>query len=150
MLAFVDAFVFMLKGRYTSMSATIESRLNSEVGFRLGRAARAFALVYPVLLVATFYGTWFLGWLTLGHPPRVSLDDPADTLGWIYWASGVVVMLMPLGIVASIGTMAFGCLSSDETKATTILPAVIHVALWTVVAVHLRSDPIGVVNWWLD
>jgi len=132
------------------MSVTIESSSNREFDFALWRTARVFGLMYPVLLVATYYGTWVLGWLTLGHPPRASLDDPSDTLGGVYWASGVVVMLMPIALVASIVTIALRFLSSAVPKSTAILHAVIDVAVWTVVIFHLRSDPIGVVNWWID
>ena len=132
------------------MSITIESSPNSEVGFALWRTARLFGLVYPVLLCASFYGTWLMGWLTLGHPPRASLDDPSDTLGWIYWMSGVVMLLMPIAVVASIGSIALRFLSSEVPKRTAILHSVIDVAVWTVVMVALRCDPIGVVNWWID
>jgi hypothetical protein len=34
------------------------------------------ATLYPLLLVASIYATWFTAWIVLGHQPRMSLDDP--------------------------------------------------------------------------
>src|SRR5579885_1157347 len=44
-----------------------------------GRRVRAMvwvASLYPLLILAALYATWFTAWCALGRPPRVALDDP--------------------------------------------------------------------------
>jgi hypothetical protein len=46
-----------------------------------GRRLRAVAWVcsiYPLLVLASLYATWFTAWCFLGHPPRPYLDDPTS------------------------------------------------------------------------
>jgi hypothetical protein len=121
-----------------------------EASSGLLRTLNAVALLYPALLVTAFYGTWFSAWLSLGHPPRASLDDPAETLGAIYWVSGIVVLLMPMGAAVAVASMAGRFVFGGCSKSTGIVFGVFNVALWIGAIVLLRSDPIGVVNWWFD
>ena len=44
-------------------------------GHRL-RAAAWVSSLYPLLILASLYATWFTAWAVLGHSPRMSLDDP--------------------------------------------------------------------------
>src|SRR4030095_14242465 len=41
----------------------------------IGAVAWVFS-TYPILLVLSLYVTWALAWLSLGHLPRPSQDDP--------------------------------------------------------------------------
>ena len=110
----------------------------------------AMALLYPELLVGAFYVTWLLAWFTLGHPPRASLDDPKETVGAIYDISGIVVMLMPFGAALAFASLAVRVVYPEYSNRSRIAFAVIIVTLWVAALVLLRSDPIGVVYWWLD
>ena len=132
------------------MNGTPEFSLNGEAPSGLLRTLNAIALLYPALLVIAFYGTWCSAWLSLGHPPRASLDDPAETLGAIYWVSGIVVLLMPMGAAMAVASMAGRFIFGGFSKITGIVFAVFNVALWIGAIVLLRTDPIGVVNWWFD
>ncbi len=114
------------------------------------RTLNAIALIYPALLVTAFYGTWFSAWLSLGHPPRASLDDPAETVGAIYWVSGIIVLLMPMGAAVAVASMAGRIVFGGCSRIRGIAFAVLNVALWIGAIVLLRSDPIGVVYWWCD
>lgn len=108
------------------------------------------AFLYPVLLLVAFYGTWFSAWFVLGHPPRASLDDPKETLGAIYLASGIIILLEPLGVFAAVISMARRFVYSSYSKRSGIIFAVLNVMLWVGVLLLLRSDPNGVVYWWCD
>ena len=132
------------------MDSTPELSPYVEAPSGLLRTLNAIALLSPALLVAAFYGTWCSAWLSLGHPPRASLDDPAETVGAIYFVSGIVVLLMPVGAAVTVASMASRFVLGGRSKITGIVFAVFNVALWIGALVLLRSDPIGVVNWWCD
>ncbi len=114
------------------------------------RTLNVIALLYPAMLVTAFYGTWCSAWLSLGHPPRASLDDPAEAVGAIYWISEIVVLLMPMGAAVAVASMAGRFVFGGCSLTTGIAFAVFNVALWVGAIVLLRSDPIGVVYWWCD
>ena len=43
---------------------------------RRGEIAAYVVSLYPLMLPLCLLATWLMAWLTLGHPPRSSLDDP--------------------------------------------------------------------------
>src|SRR5258706_6473936 len=67
------------------------------------------SLAYPLFLVGSLYGEWFLAWHILGHEPRCSLDDPKyiDGSSWMHPIAGIAIMgLMP----AAVGALALNTL----------------------------------------
>jgi hypothetical protein len=57
------------------ISALVLPVVVAKSGHRL-RAAAWVSSLYPVLIMASVYATWFTAWAVLGHRPRMSLDDP--------------------------------------------------------------------------
>ena len=83
-------------------------------GGMLARVAAALCL-YPLILVASLYATWFMAWAELGHRPVPSLDDPKSISRVVdvpYFASGALLvgMFAALGLhVAVLVAMAVHC-----------------------------------------
>ncbi len=71
-------------------------------GTRMGRAQGivcGLVYIYPLLLVASFYGCWLVAYMTLGHPPRPSLDDPKSiggVMNLVYIIPGVMLLGAPI------------------------------------------------------
>ena len=76
-------------------------------GSRL-RAAAWVASLYPLLLLASLYGTWFTAWVVLGHRPRSSLDDPkfiSPVVEVPYGCTFLSLITMPFSLFVSIPLM---------------------------------------------
>ena len=104
------------------------------------------ALAPPFLPLAALYGAWLLAWTLLGHRPRPALNDPAESLGPIYYLSGVAFFLTPVLGIISLSSVAL--FSTPRRRA--VLGTLLLVGLWLVVLGLLRWDPLQVVDWWLD
>ena len=121
-----------------------------QVGRRFLMAMHAAAFLYPFLLVAAFYVPWLLAWAALGHPPRASWDDPAETVGPIYWACASVVPLMPLAALAAVASVVCRFAMHTRSRVTAVLWAALIPGLWLIAMGLLRWDPLGVSYWWWD
>jgi hypothetical protein len=129
-------------------TATIAIRTG---GSWMQKAVHVTAIMYPIVLVAAFYAAWLLAWGVLGHVPRASLDDPSETLGAIiYSASALPIILMPFGWIAAILTVASRFASPGSSRAAALALAILIISLWVGATAILRSDPIGVIYWWMD
>lgn len=122
----------------------------SEHPRRTVRLLNGVAWAYPVFLVATFYGTWFVAWLSLGHRPRPSLDDP-KSIGVVVDALCFFCGLMLIGFpVAALEGIVLQFLISGYSWAQRFLRGVLLVALWLCMIGLLRWDPLKVVEWYFD
>ena len=113
------------------------------------------AYLYPVWLVSSFYSTWLMAWIQLGHRPRPMLDDPKSIGGLMdiaYIVPGFLVMAMP--VLTPIGLAAsFFCpvqVRRVSRYAQNCVLAVLYVALCALALLMLRADPGRVVEWWFD
>ncbi len=114
-----------------------------------------FAYLNQVWLVASFYVTWLIAWMQLGHFPRPNLDDPKSIGGLIdiaYPVSGLLILVMtamvPLGLAASFYCPVWKPLS--KRYAFRGLLVVLYIALGAFAWTLLCEDPGRVVEWWAD
>src|SRR4051794_28889977 len=59
--------------------ASLEQQRSPRIVIRL---AALFIGVHPLLMPIALYATWLAAWMTLGHAPRCSLDEP-KYIGWL-------------------------------------------------------------------
>src|SRR5687768_8313784 len=111
-------------------------------------------MVFPVLLLASFYATWAAGRLALGRWPRPSWDDPKRIEGafmWTYHVTGILLVPgVPLFCVAML-VLAWACLTKKpegwQTRLRETLAALI---VFVAVLAFIGWDPHSVVNWYFD
>ncbi len=104
--------------------------------------------IYPVALVASFYGTWFTAWVVLGHQPRPSLDDPKYISALVdgpYLLTMVLMMCTPAAMLLGLVFAAPGATPRKRVAATFGLALV-----WVAVVAWLRLDPWDVGTWYMD
>jgi hypothetical protein len=110
---------------------------------------RAAALVAPLLILLGVYGAWLAAWASMGTRPRPSLDDPSAVLGLFYYASLVPVFLMPIGVVAGVGSIV-ASFAIERPRPKAFAWALCIGAFWIASVALLRWDPFMVVYWWMD
>src|SRR5690349_552376 len=119
------------------------------------RVLAAFAdltLVYPLILVGSLYGEWFLAWYMLGHEPQPSLDDPKDISGssWMHPIAGIVIMgFMPAACGALVLNTLYVIDRRLRGRRLAIRIACLS-ALWLGMIALIRFDPHPVLKWWFD
>lgn len=112
------------------------------------------AFFYPVLVLLSVYVSWLVAWISLGHLPRPSLDDPSSIDGlmdWVYPASILALISMPV-LTPLCFFSSFLCplrLSKNPSLQWLFLGS-IYIALCCVVIATIRSDPGRVFEWWFD
>lgn len=111
---------------------------------------RTLPAFFPLLLLGSIYGSWFLAWVVLGHAPRPSLDDPKETLGVIYLASVLVVAIAPFGFTAGFCCAANLVLEGGRWRFNQLSLPLAFICFWAGSIFLLRSDPWNAVNWWMD
>jgi hypothetical protein len=105
---------------------------------------------YPMAMLGAFYVTWLAAWVTLGHMPRPSLDDPKG-IGLLvdipYWIVGLMLMGCP---AAGVSGVVLQLAASGLPWSRRFLLALLLVCLWMAVIAVLRWDPLSVVVWYFD
>jgi hypothetical protein len=117
------------------------------------RTLRAYVISYPLVLPLAFLTTWLAGWVCLGHWPRPSLDDPKSIGALVDIPYTITALLLAVGLPA----FALGVLgllysaSRDQTRRRGLLLVSGFSVLCMIAAiVLLRSDPLGIVSWYMD
>lgn len=110
------------------------------------------ASVYPLLFLALLYGQWLLSWLVLGHPPRPSLDDPADIAGarWLYPITALVLTAFPVAAGAVLVLNALELRKGGFQWRRLLIRTALIACAWAGTVALLRWDPGLVMYWWLD
>lgn len=115
------------------------------------RSLQVVALCCPLLWIATLHACWLAAWITIGHVPRTSLDDPADSLGILYWISGVfVVGLMPLSVALGLWGVGHLWLSRRIKLVNAFARTLFIAGCWLAAITVARIDPFDAVAWWGD
>jgi hypothetical protein len=114
----------------------------------LNRASMAYG---PLLLLA-LYGTWWAGRLSLGHWPRPSLDDPKaiDGIKAPYFATGMMLLLLPAALLAPLAAMASVWLAPHAERKRTTVEALMALAGVVLTIAISRWDPHDVLAWFFD
>lgn len=105
---------------------------------------------YPVVLIASFYATWFVAWFALGHMPRPSLDDPKSIsilVDFPYVLTGILLVAFPGAAIVGI---AFQLFAPNRTWPKRLIGCALLVTLWAAALLMLRWDPMHVGDWYMD
>ena len=113
--------------------------------------ATASALL-PLVFAIALYGEYLLAWLQLGHAPLPSLDDPRGIPGHsvLHTAVAILFLCLPAALLMSLITSIGSILLKLETASRRAVRMGATLALWVLLSALLRSDPLGVVYWWMD
>ena len=105
---------------------------------------------YPLLTLAALYVTWLVAWVSLGHMPRSSLDDPAQIGPWVD-VSAVAFALLRLGMLPAFAVhIGLAVATIARTGRRTLAPLAAAAAAWIVAYVVLAVDPGRVLYWYMD
>lgn len=113
------------------------------------------AYLYPLWLASSFYASWLIAWMLLGHRPRPNLDDP-KSIGAFMDVTNLLPLLLlmampalaPMGLAASFFCPI--CVRPRLRVVRDLVLAIVYVVLCAVVLFTLRTDPWRVVEWWFD
>jgi hypothetical protein len=114
------------------------------------QAAHVIALTYPILLVGQFYASWLLAWVILGRQPRVSWDDPYETVGMPYVLGGLLVPCLFAAAGITLGSLIARFVRRDAPGWRSLALAILTVGIWIAALALLRWDPLRVCEWWID
>ena len=109
--------------------------------------------LYPVVLVASFYATWAIAWVMLGHMPRPSLDDPKYISGWVilpYCISMVLLIAFPTALGGGVIWTVWSGVQRKFRGLTTASAFTLLMAVWIAAITFLRIDPWRVGDWFMD
>jgi hypothetical protein len=109
-------------------------------------------IAYGPLEVLALYATWWCGYLSLGRPPQVSLDDPKNIagIGVLYRATGVLAMLLPAAVLVPAGGMIYAWVKRRaHFKRQSLTAALTWLGIFLAIA-FLRWDPNRVAIWFGD
>jgi hypothetical protein len=106
--------------------------------------------LYPFLLVGGMYGAWFSAWITLGHRPRPSLDDPKSIGMFVDLACSAAAILL-IGFPAFVlAGLALQLADVNREIWKRLFNCVFLSGLWYAAIMFLRWDPFDVVLWIFD
>jgi hypothetical protein len=111
-----------------------------------------FCYYYPIYFLTALYGEWFLAWLSLGHEPQCSLDDPKDINGSSFLHPITALALTGLTPTA-VGIIVLTVQNLFDRRRgvrAAIMRSVWPLALWIGMFAILRFDPHPVLTWWFD
>lgn len=103
-----------------------------------------------LLPAASVYFTWLVAWITLGHPPRPSLDDPSHispAVNIIYFVSGLLLLSLPVFVI--VGPIV-QLVVTGRLLAIRVAYAAISFFVSVGTILLLRWDPYDVVYWYFD
>jgi hypothetical protein len=109
-------------------------------------------LVFPLMVVGSFYVEWLAACYFLGHVPRPTLDDPKDIagLGVLDDVLGVVLLVMSVAALVGMPVTGIYAVKGQFRAPETIVRFVLFVTFWVGAFVMLVADPWGVMYWWFD
>lgn len=124
---------------------------------RMPRVMLAIVWTYPLMPLVGLYVTWLVAWITLGHQPRASLDDPKSISPLVdvpYLVTALLIVTMPLGLI---GGISFGIFltawwvhSRGGGRARSVLLIAALLALYVGAFALLHWDPVHVLYWYMD
>ena len=112
---------------------------------------------YPVAMLACLYATWLVAWVSLGHRPIPSLNDPKSinaAVSGCHLVTGLLLMFSLPMLLLNIGGVIVAAAWRVYTVRRIDLMAALFVAgpvlSWAATVVVLRADPGRVLYWFMD
>lgn len=119
----------------------------------LGTTIMIAAWLFPLLPVICLYGTWLTAWFSLGHRPAPSMDDPKEIGALVSIAHVITVVSFLYGTFVAIAAIpltlwwararGFGLTGGAAI-------ALVLIGIYVCEVGVLRSDPMGVLYWFMD
>jgi hypothetical protein len=112
-------------------------------------------LGYPPVLLASFYGTWLLARLYLGHWPVPNIDDPKFIEGflWMWIYDLTLILLVSSSVVpclcAAVSLFRRLIADSPDWRIRTI-EAIVGLGLLGVATALIEWDPTNTLEWLFD
>ncbi len=126
----------------------------SSGSFSLGIKGTQIFLIFPIVLVLSFYFTWLAGRISLGHWPIPHIDDPKSIRGFWMWTYDLTAILFYIGIPASFLyaiVSLIRCLITNSTNwRNRVAEVIVGFSLFVLVFVVLRWDPSNMMEWFFD
>jgi hypothetical protein len=111
-----------------------------------------------MLILFSFYAFWAFGWLSLGHSPRPTLDDPLRLLTVNSHLEGPVYLLFTLVLASPLSLLACMLLpvvsielgaNGGRSRAREFAPLWALPVVWLSVIAVLLWDPCGTLEWFV-
>lgn len=104
---------------------------------------------FPVFLLLTLLGNWFIACVLLGRVPIPMRDDPKGIAGLDipYSFTLLLIFAFPLGIIVG---LVSHFLPSSRSIDSRVFAFFGFVLLWFATIMILRLDPLGIVEWTMD
>lgn len=106
-------------------------------------------MAYAYLPVMAVFGSWFMLWAQIGHPPRVYLDNPTGLADFLFhFAELLFLGALPAFLLSLTlnGVHSF----YHQPAGRRVLYWGLFVASWLGCAALLFFDRSGAMEWWLD
>jgi len=103
-----------------------------------------------MLPAASIYFTWLVAWLTLGHPPRPSLDDPrqiSPIVNIVYFIAVLFLVSLPVSVITG---PIVQLIDAGRSLPIRVTYATISFFVSVGAILLLRWDPLDVVYWYMD
>ncbi len=109
---------------------------------------------YPVGLLTSIYVTWLTAWLSLGHPPRPSQDDPASintpVLLMYAFAFWLFVLWLPALLLCVGFVIAEAVRVTRHRLGMVGILAGMAILIWSALFLVINVDPGRVIDWFGD
>ncbi len=111
-------------------------------------------IIYPFLLIGSFYCTWFAARYYLGHYPVASVDDPKSINGFWMWTYEFTYLLAFIGLPAAILMTTCEAITKPPTKSKQrnvfLLKLALGASLITTAYWIMGNEPNDILGWLLD
>ncbi|MGJ8656259.1 MAG: hypothetical protein ACSHX6_07400 [Akkermansiaceae bacterium] len=111
-------------------------------------------IIYPVLLITSFYATWFAARYHLGHWPIASLDDPKSIKGFWMWTYSSTIFLALLGLPIAIALTAYDTFTKYQSASSNKKKSLLKIATGTSLLITtywiIGNEPQDILQWLLD
>ena len=111
-------------------------------------------IIYPILLITSFYSTWLAARYHLGHWPIASIDDPKYIEGFWMWTYTSTILLLLIGWIVALLFAVFHFIvqySNDSIQnKTLLLKNSLGIALTIAAFWIIGNEPNDILVWLLD
>ena len=110
------------------------------------------SLFFPLLVIIPLYAEWLAAALSLGHPPRPSLDDPKgiDGARWMHEFTLIAIATAVPALIVALLLVAAHLIVNRATESRRIAWIALALSSWLALYLLLAWDPGGVLYWWMD
>ena len=112
---------------------------------------------YPVAFMLSFHAMWVAAWLSLGHAPVPSADDPKSinfVVDCFHFLTGVLLIGSSLAFVITLVILISGFIYGLCKRRVKPWPALYiliwYIAAWVITSLYFSWDPLHLIVWYFD